>query len=416
MTTWTPRGAPATARSSSPTTASPARTGSPLLLVMGLAISRFWWPTGLCDAFARRRLRGRPVRPARRGRVDPAARRRRVEPVPGPVREDGRRLHRRGHGRRRRRRAGRARLGLGPRLRALAGRRRRPAPRPAPPRPGAQRLSSAALPSDVSGLGVFRYLRFGPLAKFARIKFPEGREGDIAAGRAVARALASPAYPFDEAGARDWVDPGGHRSARHERPDPPDRGPWHGPSLAELTRPPHWCCTARTTRLCVSSPPPGPPPRRSPAPGSSSSPASATTSPRAVADGRARGRRPGEAGGCGLSGQAPTPLSSAAASSFSGSRSTARRRSSAAGPVSPSTRCAHPVIAHACDDSGRTVVHTSRRGRTSSGRCSSMAPQTASSKCPSSTSTWAGTAAPAGGTSRPQPPCPPPRGLLPPAG
>src|SRR5580658_1498146 len=27
--------------------------GDPLLLVMGLAVSRFWWPTGLCQEFAR---------------------------------------------------------------------------------------------------------------------------------------------------------------------------------------------------------------------------------------------------------------------------------------------------------------------------------------------------------------------------
>jgi len=28
--------------------------GDPLLLVMGLALSRFWWPTELCQAFADR--------------------------------------------------------------------------------------------------------------------------------------------------------------------------------------------------------------------------------------------------------------------------------------------------------------------------------------------------------------------------
>ena len=28
--------------------------GDPLLLVMGLAVSRFWWPAGLCQAFADR--------------------------------------------------------------------------------------------------------------------------------------------------------------------------------------------------------------------------------------------------------------------------------------------------------------------------------------------------------------------------
>jgi len=30
--------------------------GEPLLLVMGLAVSRFWWPVGLCQAFANRRF------------------------------------------------------------------------------------------------------------------------------------------------------------------------------------------------------------------------------------------------------------------------------------------------------------------------------------------------------------------------
>lgn len=30
--------------------------GEPLLLVMGLAVSRFWWPTGLCQEFAARRF------------------------------------------------------------------------------------------------------------------------------------------------------------------------------------------------------------------------------------------------------------------------------------------------------------------------------------------------------------------------
>jgi pimeloyl-ACP methyl ester carboxylesterase len=28
--------------------------GEPLLLVMGLAVSRFWWPAGLCQEFASR--------------------------------------------------------------------------------------------------------------------------------------------------------------------------------------------------------------------------------------------------------------------------------------------------------------------------------------------------------------------------
>lgn len=53
--------------------------------------------------------------------------------------------------------------------------------------------TSAAVPSDVSGLAVAGYLRFGLLAKLARMRFPEGREGDIDArsrgrpGRRIAR-------------------------------------------------------------------------------------------------------------------------------------------------------------------------------------------------------------------------------------
>ena len=48
--------------------------GDPLLLVMGLAVSRFWWPAGLGQAFADRGVRGGALRPARRQAVNPDAR------------------------------------------------------------------------------------------------------------------------------------------------------------------------------------------------------------------------------------------------------------------------------------------------------------------------------------------------------
>ena len=62
--------------------------------------------------------------------------------------------------------------------------------------------SSASLPSDVGGIRAARYVHLGQVAQFARMKFPAGREGDIALGLALARAVASPGYPFDEAAAR----------------------------------------------------------------------------------------------------------------------------------------------------------------------------------------------------------------------
>src|SRR6202000_169982 len=74
--------------------------------------------------------------------------------------------------------------------------------------------SAGALPSDVSGLRAGRYVRFGLLARLARQKHPAGREGDIAAALAVARGVASPAYPFDEDAAREWIEREGDAGPR----------------------------------------------------------------------------------------------------------------------------------------------------------------------------------------------------------
>jgi pimeloyl-ACP methyl ester carboxylesterase len=46
---------------------------------------------------------------------------------------------------------------------------------------------------------MLRYIHFGYVAKMARLRFPETRDGDIAMSLAVARAMASPGHPFDEA-------------------------------------------------------------------------------------------------------------------------------------------------------------------------------------------------------------------------
>jgi len=67
-------------------------------------------------------------------------------------------------------------------------------------------VSAMAMPSDVSGIGGGRYVRFGLLAKLARARFPAGRDGDIQLSLMVAREIASPAYPFDEDAAREWIE------------------------------------------------------------------------------------------------------------------------------------------------------------------------------------------------------------------
>ncbi len=98
--------------------------------------------------------------------------------------------------------------------------------------------TSAAVPSDVSGPAVAGYLRFGLLAKLARMKFPEGRDGDIAASMAVARGVASPGYPFDEAAAREWIERQVDSGPRDTKAQSRQIGAqWHGPKLSAMDRP-----------------------------------------------------------------------------------------------------------------------------------------------------------------------------------
>ncbi len=98
--------------------------------------------------------------------------------------------------------------------------------------------SSASLPSDASGLRAARYVHLGLVARFARMKFPEGREGDIALGLALARAVASPGYPFDEAEARSRIERDQASGVRDTRAQSRQAGAkWHGGRLAQLRVP-----------------------------------------------------------------------------------------------------------------------------------------------------------------------------------
>lgn len=98
--------------------------------------------------------------------------------------------------------------------------------------------SAAAMPSDVSGIGRARYVRFGLLARLARAKVPDGRDGDIALSLMVARELASPGYPFDESAAREWIEREVDSGPRDTKAQSRQAGaPWHGPKLRELRKP-----------------------------------------------------------------------------------------------------------------------------------------------------------------------------------
>ncbi|BCJ34659.1 alpha/beta hydrolase [Actinocatenispora thailandica] len=212
--------------------------GEPLLLIMGLATARFWWPAGLCRAFADagfavarydQRDAGQSSRMPDTSTANPfkALFARRGDAYTAEDMTDDaiavmdalgwERAHVFGHS-------------LGGAIAQRVALRH--------PDRVLSVTSSAALPSDVSGLGVVRYLRFGLLAKLARTKFPEGREGDIEAALTVWRGIASPGYPFDEAAARAWVEAEVDSGPRDSKAQSRQIGAqWHGPRLKELRHP-----------------------------------------------------------------------------------------------------------------------------------------------------------------------------------
>ncbi|HXO23319.1 MAG TPA: alpha/beta hydrolase, partial [Streptosporangiaceae bacterium] len=78
----------------------------------------------------------------------------------------------------------------------------------------------------------------GLLARLARAKVPEGRDGDIALSLLLARSLASPGYPFDEDAARERITRDADSGPRDTRAQSRQVGAaWHGPKLRELHKP-----------------------------------------------------------------------------------------------------------------------------------------------------------------------------------
>src|SRR3984885_11439318 len=211
--------------------------GEPLLLVMGLAVSRFWWPPGLAQGFAGQgvagarydqRDAGESTRMPDMGGSNPfaALARKRGAYSSEDMTDDAiavldalgwQRAHLFG-----------ASLG-GISAQRIALRH---------PDRVLSVVSDAGIPSDVSGLGAFRYMRFGMLARLSRLKFPAGREGDIQMSLALARAVASPTYPFDETVAREWIEREADSGPRDTRAQSRQVGAgWHGPKLRELRKP-----------------------------------------------------------------------------------------------------------------------------------------------------------------------------------
>ena len=190
--------------------------GEPLLLIMGLAASRFWWPPGLVDELVRRgfhvaaydqRDAGQSTHFRDTGAASPIAavlRRRSPAYTAEDMTDDAvavldalgwESAHLFGHS-------------MGGQL----------AQRTALRHPGRVRslTSSASLPGDACRLGAARYVRVGTVARLARMRFPEGHDGDVALAVAATRAIASPAIPSTKRKCAGW--PNGTRSAASATP------------------------------------------------------------------------------------------------------------------------------------------------------------------------------------------------------
>jgi pimeloyl-ACP methyl ester carboxylesterase len=212
--------------------------GEPLLLIMGLGVSRFWWPPGLAGELAARgfhvaaydqRDAGESTHFPGAGAGSPVAaalRRRSAAYTAEDMTDDAVAVldalgwdsaHLFGHS-------------MGGQLAQRTALRH--------PRRVRSITSSASLPSDVTGLAAARYVHLGLVARLARMRFPEGRNGDIALGLAVARAVASPGYPFDEAEARARIERDLVSGVRDTAAQSRQAGAkWHGARLSELRIP-----------------------------------------------------------------------------------------------------------------------------------------------------------------------------------
>jgi pimeloyl-ACP methyl ester carboxylesterase len=212
--------------------------GEPLLLVMGLGVSRFWWPPGLVAELAGQgfhvaaydqRDAGESTHFPDAGARSPltAALRRRSVAYPAEDMTDDAvavldalgwdSAHLFGHS-------------MGGQLAQRTALRHRQRVRSI--------TSSASLPSDTSGLAAARYVHLGLVARMARMRFPEGRDGDIALGLALARMVASPGYPFDEAEARARIERDLVSGVRDTAAQSRQAGAkWHGGRLSGLRVP-----------------------------------------------------------------------------------------------------------------------------------------------------------------------------------
>lgn len=213
------------------------RGGEPLLLVMGSAVSRHWWPPGFIAALIAQgfhvasfdnRDAGQSTHfPAETAHPVTALFRKRIPAYTGEDLADDAAAVMDALGWDSAHLFGHSNGGL--RAQRIAMRH---------PERVRSLVSSAAVSSDAGPLQLLRYIKFGTVAKMARLRFPEGRDGDLALSMAVSRALASPGYPFDEAETLARIEKDEVSAVRDPKAMGRQLGAhWNGGTLARLRLP-----------------------------------------------------------------------------------------------------------------------------------------------------------------------------------
>jgi pimeloyl-ACP methyl ester carboxylesterase len=180
--------------------------GDPLLLVMGLGTSRFWWPDGMVDELVRRDFHVVAYDQRDAGESDRVPNQRVGSPLTALLRrptpayraEDladdatavldalgWRRAHVFGHS-------------MGGLIAQRIAIRH--------PDRVLSLTTSSAVPSDVKGLRVLRYVQLRTVRGFGKLHFPETHEGNIDLGMAVARLLAAPGQAIEECDVKAFVE------------------------------------------------------------------------------------------------------------------------------------------------------------------------------------------------------------------
>lgn len=212
--------------------------GEPLLLIMGLAVSRQWWPDDLCQAlawqgFAVARYDQRDsgestyLPPTKTHQPFKALLGRRGEAYTAEDMADD---------------AAAVMDALGWESAHLVGVSLggAVAQRVAVRHPDRVRTltSISAVPGDAAGLGTLRYIHLPGLVRTSRMRHPDTREGSIQASVDIARFCAAPGRPFDEQEARErgerLADIGvGDTKAQSRQIG----AQWHGPAISTITAP-----------------------------------------------------------------------------------------------------------------------------------------------------------------------------------